>query len=75
MSAVISKVWEAVKNAFKDFIQNPFDSVVTKFKGAYEAITQWTKDIWAYIKEKLSWTKQKQDENEQKAEKASTEQF
>jgi len=75
VSTVITKVWDAVKNAFSEFIQNPFDSITTKFTGAYEAIIEWTKDIWAYIKGKLSWTKQKQDENEEKAEKNASQSF
>lgn len=70
ISSIVEHIKKAVKAVFASSIENPFSRITEKFTGAYDAMIEWTKDIWAYVKGKLSWTKEKQDENEQKAENA-----
>ena len=72
VSVILGKVLTAVLEALSDAVANPFDMITKKFIIAYEAMIEWTNDIWAYVKDELSWTKQKQDENEQKAEQESS---
>lgn len=69
---ILDAILAAVLKALSDAIINPFDIITKKFMTAYDAMIEWTNDIWAYVQDKLSWTKQKQDENEQKAEQESS---
>lgn len=69
---ISGQIWEYVKEKFSKFVEDPFGTIVEKFKTAYEALTTWAKDIWAWVTEKVGLSKKKQEENEKKAEEHAT---
>lgn len=69
---ISGQIWEYVKEKFSKFVEDPFGTIVEKFKTAYTALTTWAKDIWAWVTEKVGLSKKKQEENEKKAEEHAT---
>lgn len=72
---IVSKIWDWICEKFSNFISNPMDYISKKISTAWTAVQTWTTDIWDWVKAKLGWTKDKQDENEKKAEDVSTAKF
>lgn len=68
ISALFSFLWSAIKKLFMAIIEDPFNWLKAQFKGVWNNISSWFKDIWAWVKSKLGYTEEKQKENEKKSE-------